>query len=214
VAKTALVLDFGGVVTKTLFELHGLTERNLRLAPGTLTWLGPLDPRTDELWRNLQQGKLTETDYWRTRAGEVGRLVGETWPDARTLLGRALGDDPNSVVRPEAMRTVRKLKAAGVKVAVLSNELDRFYGPDFRARLNIVAELDTLIDGTHTSVFKPDPQAYGLCLEALGVEAADTLFVDDQLPNVEGALRMGIEALHFDICQPATSYARIEDHFV
>lgn len=33
----ALILDFGGVVTRTLFETHDVTERALGLAAGTLT---------------------------------------------------------------------------------------------------------------------------------------------------------------------------------
>ncbi len=40
----ALVLDFGGVVTRTLFETHALTERALGLAPGTLDLARPVRP--------------------------------------------------------------------------------------------------------------------------------------------------------------------------
>ena len=36
----ALILDFGGVVTRTLFETHDITERALGLPAGTLTWRG------------------------------------------------------------------------------------------------------------------------------------------------------------------------------
>ena len=43
----ALVLDFGGVVTRTLFETHDLTEKALGLPGGTLTWKGPFDPASD-----------------------------------------------------------------------------------------------------------------------------------------------------------------------
>jgi hypothetical protein len=37
----ALVLDFGGVISRMLFETHPLTEQALGLAPGTLTRRGP-----------------------------------------------------------------------------------------------------------------------------------------------------------------------------
>ncbi|MGO8586959.1 hypothetical protein ACC846_39105, partial [Rhizobium ruizarguesonis] len=40
----SLILDFGGVVTRTLFETHYVTERALGLAAGTLTWRGPCHP--------------------------------------------------------------------------------------------------------------------------------------------------------------------------
>ncbi|MGH6806597.1 MAG: HAD family phosphatase, partial [Ensifer adhaerens] len=46
----ALILDFGGVITRTLFETHDVTERALGLVQGSLTWRGPFDTATDPLW--------------------------------------------------------------------------------------------------------------------------------------------------------------------
>ncbi len=89
----ALVLDFGGVVTRTLFETHALTERRLGLAPGTLTWRGPFDPASDPLWRDMQADKISERDYWVVRTREVGALVGEQWDRMDTFVQRARGDD-------------------------------------------------------------------------------------------------------------------------
>jgi len=40
----ALILDFGGVISRTLFETHALSEAALGLAAGTLTWQGPFAP--------------------------------------------------------------------------------------------------------------------------------------------------------------------------
>ncbi|HZV93023.1 MAG TPA: HAD family phosphatase, partial [Caldimonas sp.] len=80
----ALVLDFGGVVSRSLFETHALSERQLGLAPGTLTWRGPFDPAGDPLWRDMQDDRISERDYWRARAREVGRLVGEDWDRMET----------------------------------------------------------------------------------------------------------------------------------
>ena len=52
--EKALILDFGGVVTRTMFETHDITERALGLPSGTLTWRGPFDTATDPLWRSMQ----------------------------------------------------------------------------------------------------------------------------------------------------------------
>ena len=75
-ASKALILDFGGVISRTLFETHDLSEAALGLPPGTLTWRGPFDPSTDPLWRAMQANEISERDYWTTRTREVGRLVG------------------------------------------------------------------------------------------------------------------------------------------
>ena len=98
--QQALVLDFGGVVTRTLFETHAITEAALGLAPGTLKWRGPFDAGSDPLWRDMEAGRLSERDYWLARTREVGALLGEDWDRMETFVVRARGADPDAVIRP------------------------------------------------------------------------------------------------------------------
>ena len=43
---------------------------------------------------------------------------------------------------------------------------------------------------------KPDVAAFEYVIKDSGVQAAETLFIDDALVNVEGALKAGLQALH------------------
>jgi putative hydrolase of the HAD superfamily len=203
--KRALILDFGGVISRTLFETHDETERALGLAPGTLTWRGPFDPPTDPLWQAMQRGELSERDYWLQRSREVGSLLGETWDAMETLVQRARGADPDRIVRPETAALVRQAQASGIRLAILSNELDLFYGRGLRERLPLLEGFERIDDATYTGVLKPDPQAYLGCLQALGLQAGEAVFVDDQPRNVEGARRLGIPTVAFDVTHPAAS---------
>ena len=207
-SSKALVLDFGGVISRTLFETHDLSEAALGLPPGTLTWRGPFDPENDALWQAMQADHITEREYWMARTQSVGRLVGEEWSDMQTFVQRARGADVEAVIRPEALAAVHQAKAAGCKLAVLSNELDLFYGASFRERLPLLQLFDVIIDATYTGILKPDRRAYEMCSEALGVSAGDCVFVDDQSRNVLGALKLGWKTVQFDVTDPATSYAR------
>jgi putative hydrolase of the HAD superfamily len=207
-SSKALVLDFGGVISRTLFETHDLSEAALGLPPGTLTWRGPFDPENDALWQAMQADHITEREYWMARTQSVGRLVGEEWTDMQTFVQRARGADVEAVIRPEALAAVHQAKAAGCKLAVLSNELDLFYGASFRERLPLLQLFDVIIDATYTGILKPDRRAYEMCSEALGVSAGDCVFVDDQSRNVLGAIKLGWKTVQFDVTDPATSYAR------
>ena len=209
----ALVLDFGGVISKTLFETHELTERALGLAPCTLKWMGPFAPDSDPLWASMQRGDISERGYWLTRSREVGRMLGEDWPDMETFVKRARGADPKTVIRPEAERTIRIVADAGFKLAILSNELDLFYGVDFRARLPILARFDAIVDATHTKILKPDPRAYRFVLDALGLNAEGCVFVDDQRRNIVGAAECNMRTVRFDVTNPVASYSEALDHF-
>lgn len=204
----ALVLDFGGVISRTLFETHDLSEAALGLPPGTLTWRGPFAPETDALWQAMQADHITEREYWTVRTQSVGRLVGEEWNDMQTFVQRARGADVAAVIRPEAVAAVQQAKAAGCKLAVLSNELDLFYGVSFRERLPLLQLFDVIIDATYTGILKPDRRAYEMCTDALGIAPADCVFVDDQSRNVLGAMRLGWQTVQFDVTSPSVSYQR------
>ncbi|MEZ5811739.1 MAG: HAD-IA family hydrolase [Rhizobiaceae bacterium] len=203
----ALVLDFGGVVTRTLFETHDLTEAALGLAPGTLTWRGPFDPEHDDLWRSMQAGEISERDYWLHRASETGRLVGRNWTRMADLVIAARSAEPMKVIRPEALDAIDRARAAGHRLAVLSNELDLFYGADFRDKLPFLKRFDLIVDATYTDILKPDPRAYAFVTDGLGIPPAACVFVDDQFRNIEGARRAGMHAVHFDVRNPAAGYA-------
>ena len=206
----ALVLDFGGVITKTLFETHAATEAALGLRPGTLQWRGPFDPTTDPLWQSMQADEISERDYWMTRTREVGQLVGKDWAAMSDMLIAARGDNPNTVIRPEFLTTLAKAKTAGIPVAILSNELDLFYGPDFRHKLSFLPQIDLIHDATYTKTLKPDPSAYHNLVHELGIPASDCVFVDDQRRNIDGAIKAGMQTVHFDVMNPLRSYQEAE----
>lgn len=204
----ALVLDFGGVISKTLFETHDLSEAALGLAPGTLSWRGPFDPAGDAPWRAMQAGEMSERDYWALRMRDTAALVGEVWTAFPQFVARVRGADPAAVIRPEALDAIAQAKAAGHRLAILSNELDLFYGKDFRSRLPFLAEFDLIVDATYTGILKPDPRAFALVTDGLGLPAGACVFVDDQAKNLRGAAEVGMPHVHFDVTRPADSYAR------
>lgn len=204
----ALVLDFGGVISKTLFETHALSEAALGLAPGALTWRGPFDPAGDISWGAMQAGEMTERDYWALRMRETGALVGETWTEFPQFVGRVRGADPASVIRPEALDAIGRAKAAGHRLAILSNELDLFYGKDFRTKLPFLADFDLIVDATYTGILKPDPRAFDFVTDGLGLPAAACVFVDDQAKNLGGAATVGMPYVHFDVTRPGESFDR------
>jgi putative hydrolase of the HAD superfamily len=201
-----LVLDFGGVISRTLFETHALSEQALGLAPGTLTWLGPFAPEQDALWRAMQIDEITERAYWLQRTQEVGHLLGEEWTRMEQFVQRARGADPAAVLRPEALAAIAQAKAAGCRLAILSNELDLFYGANFRSKLPVLQQFELIVDATYTGVLKPDARAYAAVTDALQLPPSACVFVDDQARNVGGALRAGWQAVQLDVREPARAF--------
>ena len=206
-SEKALVLDFGGVISRTVFETHADSERALGLPSGTLKWRGPFEPETDPLWQSMQAGAITERDYWYERARETGALVGEVWNNLPSFLQRIRGAEPARIIRPEATRAIETCHAAGVKLAILSNELDLFYGAGFREKLPLLNKFDLIVDATYTKILKPDPRAYESVSESLQIAPQNCVFVDDQRRNVDGGIKAGMQVVHFDVRDPQSSYA-------
>jgi putative hydrolase of the HAD superfamily len=157
----------------------------------------------------MQRDEMTERDYWATRARELGEAVGEAGWDMTTMLARVHQGDPNNVVRPEMERLIMLAREQGIRVGVLSNEVELFYGTAVVERIDVLRNLDAMVDATHTKILKPDPRAYALALDALGCSACEALFVDDQFRNIAGAVRAGLQAQYFDLRDVAGNIAAV-----
>jgi putative hydrolase of the HAD superfamily len=195
----ALLLDFGSVISVSVFERHRETESTLGLPPETLTWLGPIDPSTDMLWQSMQRDEISERDYWAIRAREVGAAIGERDWSVRAMLTRTRQTDPNAVVRPGMVKLIRRASANGILVGILSNELELFYGAEFLAQMSVLKDMAVIVDATHTGILKPDRRAYQLAVDELKTRADEILFVDDQMRNVVGAAKAGLQVQYFDL---------------
>ncbi len=197
-----LLLDFGTVITWSLFEKHRETEAVLGLPAGSLDWMGPLDPASDPLWQAMQRDELSERDYWAERAEQLGQAVGEPGWDMMRVMHQLRHTDPNASIRPQMLALVRNAVQHEVRVGILSNELELFYGTDFLDRLDIMKEVEVVIDGTHSNVLKPDPAVYWLAIDAMKLPPAQILFVDDQFRNIVGAHGCGLQTQLFDLRDP------------
>ena len=150
--------------------------------------------------------ELTEREYWAQRTREVGELAGQQWSEMSEMVIAARGSDPEAIIRPEALRAMDEAESAGAHLAILSNELDLFYGANFRSKLPFLERFDTIIDATYTGILKPDPRAYESCADALSLPLENCVFVDDQMKNIKGAQAVGMQTVHFDVQRPEQSY--------
>lgn len=204
-----LLLDFGGVCLVNPVELHRHAEDQLGLAPGTFTWLGPIAPETDALWRAMVAGDgLTERQYWAARAEQVGRAGGVDL-DLRAYM-RLLYEPPRTeLIRPGATLVAEAAKAAGLGVSVLTNDLRAFHGPTWGDGIEFLQLIDHLVDCSDTGILKPDPAAFARAVDIVGCPADRILFVDDLPLNVQGGVDAGLDGLWFDIADVDAAWVEV-----
>ena len=157
----------------------------------------------------MQNNEISERDYWRVRTDEVSTLVKKDWKEISDFVNAARGTKPLDIIRPEAMQIIDFALKKNLKLAILSNELDLFYGKDFRNKLPFLKSFETIHDATYTKILKPDPRSYNSCLQELGLSADQCIFIDDQPKNISGAQLVGLNAIHFDVVRPKESFSTV-----
>ncbi len=204
----ALVLDFGGPVLLTPFEL--VADEPGTPAHGLLHLRGPLATaeQPDPVWEDLQAGRITERAYWAARA-EQWHESGGQGPDVRAMIAHLYEPPRPALVREQARTLVRDARAAGLPVGILTNDLRAFHSDQWIEKIEIVGEVDVVVDGSVEGHLKPAPRLYELLSERLGVPYADMVFLDDQAANIRGAEALGIPSVWFDVTDPDTSYAEV-----
>jgi putative hydrolase of the HAD superfamily len=203
-----VLLDVGGVLLPTPWELLEDFEARQGWPPGTLPWRGPLDPDTDPLWQAAQAGRLAAPGYFERRAAEISRLLGRRlrWPEVTRLMFET---PAGLAVRPEGRDLVADARAAGLRTGLLTAKLVAFLSREVVARSDLLSSFDVLLDESETGLAKPDPRAYHQAAAAMGLDPAGIVFVDDDPANVAGADAAGMAGVHFDIADPAGSFDRV-----
>jgi putative hydrolase of the HAD superfamily len=181
-----LILDFGGVVTTDLVaELSAFCVRE-GLDPGAFVRVLRDDPAGREAFEAVEAGKIPQREFEVT----VGRLLGI---DDHGLLTRALG---GLRPRPEVLDLIRRTRAAGIRVGLLSNSWgDGGYDPYEGYDLDDI--FDAVVISGDTGMRKPDPAIYLIAADELGVPPRECVFADDTAANLPVAEELGMATVHF-----------------
>jgi putative hydrolase of the HAD superfamily len=150
-----------------------------------------------------------EERYWMHRvAYDLGQLDGPAyWQHFRAIEGQELtADQVSELMRRDAaswehpnQATVNwaiALREQGVRTAILSN----MPAP---LRQHLVRDsgwlpaFDHLTFSCDIGVMKPAEAIYRHCLDGVGSEASDALFLDDRPENIDAARALGIHAVQF-----------------
>lgn len=92
---------------------------------------------------------------------------------------------------PGVAETVRQLRAAGLRGAVVTNKQHRF-AVELMQRLKLDSCLDLIVGGDTCERRKPDPQPLLHACAQLGIDPSNTLSVGDSINDVRAARSAGI----------------------
>lgn len=138
-----------------------------------------------------------QTDVGRTFADNIAERVA-LYPQYDVLI-RAWWDrwpEMFSGAIPDTEAVIEDLNAHGVPMHGLTNMSTEAW-PMVQAMSPVFRRLDVVIVSGEERVMKPDPAVFTRVCERTGLNPSDMLFVDDSLPNIEAAARLGFHVHHF-----------------
>lgn len=194
-SRTALIVDFGGVLTTSIWSAFASFCETEGLAPETVREVFRGDAEALALLRALETGKLTDAEFEQ----RFGGLLGLT--EHEGLIARMFAD-----LRPDEQMigAVRRARARRVRTGLISNSWG--LGIYDRAPTDL---FDATVISGEVGLHKPQPEIYRLACERLEVEPAEAVFVDDLRENCAGAEEIGMTAiLHRDSAQ---TIARLQE---
>ncbi len=180
--RSALLIDWGGVLTTNLFASFHAHCVDAGIDPTTLMGRFRSDPAARELLVALEVGEIDELAF-------------------EIKFAALLGVDPNGLVdglfagvhADEAMlEAVRKAHDAGIRTALVSNSWGVHRYPH-----ELFAELfDGIVISGEERIRKPTKRMYELGAERAGVAPEQCVFVDDLPFNLTPAEELGMATVH------------------
>lgn len=183
----AILFDFGRVISAqkppSLFRAY---EEELGIEPGTLNPIMFGSPA----WEDALVGRKTSEEFWHA----IGPRLNLHTPEAIEAFRQRYHAD--EAVDEGVAELIRRLRSAGrYKLAVLSNS------PPGLARWLDEWDLLDLFDVVFCSgdegMRKPDPAAFAITLQRLGVAPEEVVFIDDTPGHVAAARSLGLHAILF-----------------
>lgn len=115
---------------------------------------------------------------------ELIRAYHEHWPDS---IGEAVTG---------TIELLKQLKQAGYPLYGFSNWSAETF-PLARAKYDFFDLFDDMVISGAVGFVKPEPEIYQIMLDKIGRSAQECLFIDDSLPNILQANKIGFQTIHF-----------------
>lgn len=186
----AVIFDFGGVLTSSPFEAFARFEAERGL-PADIIRRTNAANHLENAWAKFERAEVDIETFDRLFAAESLALGAEV--RGRDVLPLLAGD-----LRPEMVEALRRVKAT-LKTGCITNNLPANAIGSAAGRTLYIGEVmalfDHVIESAKIGLRKPDRRIYEMMTQALGVDPARCVYLDDLGVNLKPAREMGMTTI-------------------
>lgn len=190
---SAVIWDFGGVITSSPFEAFNVYEAEKGLPRDFIRGVNATNPDSNA-WALFERNEIDAAAFdakFLEEATALGHPV-----SGSEILPRLSGD-----VRPRMVAALERCKQH-FKVGCITNNVQTGHGAgmsgtsDKAAQVaGVMALFDAVLESSKAGVRKPDPRIYEMMCELLEVEASRCVYLDDLGVNCKPAAMLGMRAI-------------------
>ncbi|HTC97572.1 MAG TPA: HAD-IA family hydrolase [Bradyrhizobium sp.] len=199
----AVIWDFGGVLTTSPFEAFARFEKE-RGFPLDIIRRTNAANHLENAWARFERAEI-DVDAFDKLFAEESRAFGAE-VCGREVLPLLQGD-----LRPEMVEALKRVKAQ-CKTGCITNNLPANAIGSTSGRSLYVAEVmalfDHIIESAKIGLRKPDPRIYRMMIDALKVDPAKCVYLDDLGVNLKPAREMGMTTIK--VVSAAQALAELE----
>jgi putative hydrolase of the HAD superfamily len=197
----AVIWDFGGVISSSPFEAftayeqaHGLPRDFLRTVNAT--------NHLDNAWARFERSDIDLAAFDEAFAQESAAL-------GHAVRGKAVIGLLGGTIRPAMVEALRRLRPR-LKIGLITNNVASpgAENADPTGRDAVLPLFHHVIESAKLGLRKPDPRIYRLMCEALAVQPAQCVFLDDLGVNLKPAREMGMATIKVD--DPGVALAQLQ----
>ncbi len=191
---SAVIFDFGGVITSSPFEAFNRMEAERGLPKDFVRTVNSANPDSNA-WARFERAECSAAEFDILFAAEAHAMGHEL--DGASVIACLSGD-----IRPGMVAALDRLKADGFKLGCITNNVPSGKGAGMAGSAEkaavvdaIMTRFDHVIESSKIGIRKPDPRIYIMMCDALGVEPAECIYLDDLGINCKPAAALGMAAI-------------------
>jgi putative hydrolase of the HAD superfamily len=191
---SAVIFDFGGVITASPFEAFNRLEAERGLPRDFIRQVNATNPDSNA-WAQFERAAIDAAAFDALFAAEA-RAAGFE------LAGSAVLAVLSGSIRPAMVRALDRLKDTGYRLACITNNVPAGHGAgmarsgDSRdAYEQVFARFEHVIESSKAGVRKPDPRIYQMMCDHLDLAPAACIYLDDLGINCKPAAQLGMAAI-------------------
>ncbi|HAF67838.1 MAG TPA: HAD family hydrolase [Acidimicrobiaceae bacterium] len=190
---TAVLFDFGGVITTSPFEAFARYELELGLPPDSIRKINSTNP-DDNAWAKMERSEVTLSEFCQLFEAEAMSMGLEL--SGEKVLGCLSGG-----VRPQMVIALEILKER-LPIGCITNNMKSGHGSgmsrteDQAASIaEIMTMFEVVIESAKVGIRKPDPRIYEMACAELSVDPRNCAYLDDLGINCKPAANLGMTAI-------------------